>query len=84
VRYRVNGREFKSAALKDKPGLVVDPGSLSGRSALSDLHRSRRQAFFICATMLNHFVIPPVADEFERRPDVIRKREMESRELGSE
>ncbi len=72
ARHRINSRELKSAALKNKPGFVQD---------LVDCLKERRcpvfievvdKHFFICATMVNHFVVPPVADEFERRPDVIR------------
>lgn len=72
ARYRIGGREFKSSALKDKPGLVADLAAYLGERRCPIFIEVVDKHFFICATMVNHFVIPPVADEFERRPDVIR------------
>jgi hypothetical protein len=69
VTYRDKLKEFLGDHDQHVEGLKaggVSGHSAAGRTEVVDKH------FFICATMVNHFVIPPVADEFERRPDVIR------------
>lgn len=72
ARYRVNSPEFKSSVLKDKPGFAADLATYLGVRRCPIFIEVVDKHFFVCATMVNHFVIPPVADEFERRPDVIR------------
>jgi hypothetical protein len=55
-----------------RAGLVADLAAYLGERRCPIFIEVVDKHFFICATMVNHFVIPPVADEFERRPDVIR------------
>jgi hypothetical protein len=72
TRHRVKGRELKSSTLKSKPGFVADLIAYLEQRSCPIFAEVVDKRFFICATMVNHFVIPPVADDFERRPDVIR------------
>jgi hypothetical protein len=72
ANYRISGREFKSTSLKNKLGLVADLAAWLDERRSPVFVEVVDKRFFICATMVNHFVIPPVADEFDRRPDVIR------------
>jgi hypothetical protein len=72
VQHRVRSREIKSSAVKDKPAFVVDLVAHLQQRGYPIFLEVVDKRFFICATMVNHFVIPPVADEFDRRRDVIQ------------
>lgn len=72
TRHRIKSRELKSSALKNKPRFVTDLVAHLRRHGCPLFVEVVEKRFFICTTMVNHFVIPPVADEFDRRTDVIR------------
>lgn len=70
--HRIKSLELKSSSVKNKPGFVTDLVDSLGHLRCPVFLEVVDKRFFICATMVNHFVIPPVADAFDRRPDVIR------------
>ena len=72
VQHRVRSREIKSSTVKDKPAFVIDLVAFLRRQGCPIFLEVVDKRFFICVTMVNHFVIPPVADEFDRRRDVIQ------------
>ncbi|MCW5690808.1 MAG: DUF3800 domain-containing protein [Pseudolabrys sp.] len=63
---------MKFSAMKNGPALVGDLlACLIGRDNPVFVEIVDKN-FFICTTMVNHFVIPPVFHEFESRVDVLR------------
>lgn len=72
VQHRVRSREIKSSTVKHKPAFVADLVAHLQHRGYPIFLEVVDKRFFICATMVNHFVIPPVADEFDRRRDVIQ------------
>lgn len=72
AHHRIKTLEIKSTALKSKPGFVFDLVAYLNQQRCPIFVEVVDKRFFICATMVNHFVIPPVAGDFDRRPDVMR------------
>ncbi|MCA1394554.1 DUF3800 domain-containing protein [Bradyrhizobium sp. IC3123] len=72
LRHRIKTPELKSSTLKNKPGFVADLIAYLEEGRCPVFIEVVEKRFFICTTMVNHFVIPPVAGEFDRRADVIR------------
>lgn len=72
ARHRIRSREVKSSALKNKPGFVTDLIAYLREHGCPIFVEVVDKRFFISATMVNHFVIPPVSGDFDCRPDVIR------------
>lgn len=71
AHHRIHTREIKSTALKNKPGFIFDLVAYLSEQRCPIFAEVVEKRFFICTTMVNHFVIPPVAGEFDRRTDVM-------------
>ena len=74
-RHNVRSPELKSTTVKDKPGFVADVIAYLERHRLPVFIEVVDKRFFICATMINHFVVPPVGD-FDLQPDVIKMKDI--------
>jgi hypothetical protein len=72
TRHRIKSDELKFSSIKNKPRFVADLVAYLWDRGCPIFVEVVDKRFFICATMVNHFVIPPVADEFDHRIDVIR------------
>ncbi|MGR9466324.1 DUF3800 domain-containing protein [Rhizobium leguminosarum] len=70
--HRVQGCELKSKRLTTKPGVAADVARYLSRQGLPVFVEVVDKRFFICATMVNHFVVPPVARDFDGRVKVMR------------
>ncbi len=69
--HRIHGSELKSKRLVGKPGVAADIAKYLQHRRLPVFVEVVDKRFFICATMVNHFVIPPVSQEFDGRRDVM-------------
>ncbi|MGO7182504.1 DUF3800 domain-containing protein [Rhizobium brockwellii] len=69
--HRIQGSELKSKRLVGKPGVAADIAKYLQHRRLPVFVEVVDKRFFICATMVNHFVIPPVSQEFDGRRDVM-------------
>jgi hypothetical protein len=72
TRHRIQSRELKFSKFKNKPSFIADLIAYLRHCGCPIFVEVVDKYFFICATMVNHFVIPPVAGDFDRRIDVIR------------
>ncbi|RVE91038.1 hypothetical protein CN235_19965 [Sinorhizobium meliloti] len=70
--HRIQGSELKSKRLVGKPRVAADVAQYLHRRGLPVFVEVVDKRFFICATMVNHFVIPPVSREFDARRDVMK------------
>lgn len=69
--HRIRSPEIKSSIVKDRPAFVRDLVSYLAANDCPILLEIVDKRFFIIATMVNHFVVPPVAAEFDRQPYVV-------------
>jgi hypothetical protein len=70
--HRIQGNELKSKRLTSRPGVALDVARFLQNRGMPVFVEVVDKRFFICATMVNHFVVPPVAGDFDQRSDVIQ------------
>jgi hypothetical protein len=69
--HKIQGSELKSKRLVGKPRDAGDVARYLNHRGLPVFVEVVDKRFFICATMVNHFVIPFVSQEFDGRRDVM-------------
>ncbi|NWJ27658.1 DUF3800 domain-containing protein [Rhizobium sp. RM] len=69
--HKIQGSELKSKRLVGKPRVASDVARYLHNRGLPVFVEVVDKRFFICATMVNHFVIPFVSQEFDGRRDVM-------------
>ncbi|MEX2745593.1 DUF3800 domain-containing protein [Rhizobium mongolense] len=69
--HKIQGSELKSKRLVGKPRIAGDVARYLHNRGLPVFVEVVDKRFFICATMVNHFVIPFVSQEFDGRRDVM-------------
>lgn len=62
TKHRIQGLELKSSSVREKPGFVIDILAYLAKRHLPVFVEVVDKRFFICATMVNHTIMPPVGE----------------------